>query len=231
MKHVLVSGWDSSPMVRLHHGMRLGDLVIEDCRSFPSRSPHIHPCPMPKTEIASQPPLHQTQHWFARPADAPMRYVRFLKTPRIVTEKGTGRIQISCLITITSDLGDSFLAHDVQLSAELLTADPPEEIRIWQSVRWKSGMRSLPISFPANKNRNSSRLLLRVGVEPKSTVDEYTNLLEEESCSVVSAWSLGFSSSSPAVQVEKLVERRFKVGNGEIRILEETGESIARHLW
>lgn len=206
------------------------DLVVEACSRSPAAAPTFTHARCRKRSLHLNPHSTSLQQSFARPADAPMRYVRFLKTPRTVTEKSTGRRQISCLITITSDLGDSFLPHDVQLSAELLTSGPSEDIKIWQSVQWKSGMRSLPITFPATKNPGPSRLRVRIGVEPKSTLDEYTNLLEEESCGVVSAWSSEVSLSS-AVEAEKLVERRFKVSNGEIRILEETGESIARHLW
>jgi hypothetical protein len=161
-----------------------------------------------------------------------MRYIRFLKTPRVVTEKGTGKSQISCLITITSDLGDSFLPYDLELSAELLSSQPSEEIRLWRAVHWTAGMRSLPITFPLTKTRTSSKLRVRIGTEPKSTHDTFDKLFEEETCGVVSAWSSEFNPFAPASEAEKLVERRFDILKGPvISIYEETGESIARHLW
>lgn len=164
--------------------------------------------------------------------DALMRYIRFLKTPRVVTVKGSSKKEISCLITITSDLGDSFLPHDVELSAELLSHSQAEEVAIWRTIQWTAGMRSLPITFPLVKLQRQEKLLVRVGAEPKASTDEYGKLLEEGTCGVVSAWSQTFDLAAPIGGAEKLVERRFKLSNGHyVRVLEETGESIARHLW
>jgi hypothetical protein len=161
-----------------------------------------------------------------------MRYIRFLKTPRVVTEKGTSKKQISCLITITSDLGDSFLPYDLELSAELLSSQPSEETKVWRTVQWTAGMRSLPITFPLAKHCVTSKLRVRVGVEPKSTYDAFDKLSEEGTCGVVSAWSPRFDPFASAGATEKLVERRFDLSGGHIvSICEETGESIARHLW
>jgi hypothetical protein len=48
----------------------------------------------------------------------------------------------------------------------------------------------------------------------------------------VNAWSSEFDPSSRASEAEKLVERRFDIFKGPVvSIYEETGESIARHLW
>jgi hypothetical protein len=161
-----------------------------------------------------------------------MRYIRFLKTPRVVTEKGTSKRQISCLITITSDLGDSFLPYDVEIAAELISSSPSEEILLWRSVQWKAGMRSLPVTFPLTTNRKTSSLRIRVGFEAKSKHDDYNKLSEEGACGVVSAWCLQFTPSVAASYTDKLVERRFELSEGQVlSIFEETGESIARHLW
>jgi hypothetical protein len=161
-----------------------------------------------------------------------MRYTRFLKTPRVVTEKGTSRSQISCLVTITSDLGDSFLHEDIQISAELLSPGSNEEALVWRTVQWTAGMRSLPVTFPLTRSHSTSKLRVRLGVEPKSTHDEYSKLSEEGHCGVVSAWSSEFTASATADETEKIVERRFSLSQSHsMSILEETGESIARHLW
>ncbi|KAF2683444.1 hypothetical protein K458DRAFT_390059 [Lentithecium fluviatile CBS 122367] len=159
-----------------------------------------------------------------------MRYIRFLKTPRIVHEKNTSRPQICCLITITSDLGDSFLPHDLTLSAELLDAET-EEVIVWKTAQWTGG-RTLPITFPLSKSRGARLLKLRVGVEPKSKCDEFSQLLDEDFRGTVSAWSAQFDPSAESNEAEKLVERRFDMGNEvQVNVWEETGESIARHLW
>ncbi|KAH3955052.1 hypothetical protein HBI56_038970 [Parastagonospora nodorum] len=160
-----------------------------------------------------------------------MRYIRFLKPPRVVTVKGTSKQEISCLVTITSDLGDTFLPHDIQLSAELLS-DPSEKIVVWRTVQWSAGMRTLPVTFPLVKTRTSSKLRVRVGFGSKLGRDEYNLLSEDGACGVVSAWSSIFEVSVPTSEAEKLVQRRFRLPDGSIVVIyEETGESIARHLW
>jgi hypothetical protein len=159
-----------------------------------------------------------------------MRYVRFLKPPRVALEKNTSRLQLYCLITITSDLGDSFLLHDLALSAELLDAET-EEIIVWKTAQWTGG-RSLPITFPLSKSRRGRPVRVRVGVEPKLTYDNFRRLLDHDCRGTVSAWSAAVVPSASGNGAVKLVERRFKVGEGvHVSLWEETGESIARHLW
>jgi hypothetical protein len=159
-----------------------------------------------------------------------MRYIRFLKTPRIICDKNTLKPQLHCLVTITSDLGDSFLPYNLTLSAELLDAES-NEVKLWQTVQWTSA-RSLPIIFPLSRARNTRPLRVYIGVEPKATYDKFGRLLNDEFRATVSAWSAQIDPLASATEAERLVERRFDVGNGvRIGIWEETGESIARHLW
>lgn len=165
-----------------------------------------------------------------------MRYIRFLKTPRVVVEKDTSRKQIQCLITITSDLGDSFLPENVQLVAEVLTPESQgndEEVKLWQTVQWKGGMRTLSVVFPLPKSLIKTKLLVKVGLERDSAMDDYNKLKEHGSCGIVSAWSAEFDPSSSFPEAEKLVQRRLISDDPKhpIMIWEETGESIARHLW
>lgn len=147
-------------------------------------------------------------------------------------QKGaSAKPHISCLITITSDLGDSFLPYDLELAAELLSLQEAEEIAVWRTVHWKAGMRSLPITFPLTKHSKAQNFRVRVGSEANSAYDEYSKLSGEATCGTVSAWSQAFSLSAATSSV-KLVDRRFKLSNGHIiSVSEETGESIARHLW
>lgn len=162
-----------------------------------------------------------------------MRYIRFLKPPRIIQDKSSSQAHISCLITITSDLGDSFLPFDLTLSAELIhRRNGVEEVLVWKIVQWTGAMRSLAISLPLSKSRRTWPLRVRIGTEPKSTYDEFSKLLQEDSRGVVSAWSTEIDPSKSVHEAEKLIERRIDVElKTPIIIWEETGESIARHLW
>jgi hypothetical protein len=161
-----------------------------------------------------------------------MRYIRFLKTPRILTEKGTAKRHVYCLITVTSDLGDSFLPYDVELSAELISPQQDGRVLVWHTVQWTAGMRTLPITLPLPKAGTALPLCVRVGVEPKAAHDDYHSLSDIDSRGVVSAWSAGFSASAGSHEAVKLVERRFGLSSTcTVSLWEETGESIARHLW
>jgi hypothetical protein len=158
-----------------------------------------------------------------------MRYIRFLKTPRIVAEKTTGKNQVYCLITITSDLGDTFFPHDAELVAELIDSKN-EQILVWRAVAWAAGMRTLAITLPVKKAYAESPLRVRVGTEQEAQFDTFDNLSQTDSQGIVSAWSAEFNAKG-GKEAGKLVERRFKVAQRVISVWEETGESIARHLW
>jgi hypothetical protein len=171
-----------------------------------------------------------------------MRYIRFLKTPRIVAEKGSSKSHVYCLITITSDLGDSFFPHDVELAAELLAPknnsrgsqessdEEQEEVLVWRTVKWTAGMRTLGITLPLKKSYASRPLQVRVGLEPQNSYDVFDDLSQPDAHGIVSAWSAPFNIEGRK-EAEKLVQRRFKIGRKVLRIWEETGESIDRHLW
>jgi hypothetical protein len=186
----------------------------------------------------------------------PMRYIRFLKPPRVVHDKQRPSAHVSCLITITSDLGDSFLPYKLTLSAELiqnerctsntaLGPDPTSDsqlaaseillstnnVRAWKTVQWNEGMRSLPITLPLSRDyKGQGPLVVRIGTEPKSTSDDFHRMLLEDSRGVASIWSAPFNLP-PGSSASSTVERRFRIGPHIHRIFEETGESIARHVW
>jgi len=160
-----------------------------------------------------------------------MRYVRFLKTPRIVVDaRSPSRRHVVSLITITSDLGDSFLPYSIQLSAELLACGSREAERLllWSSVQWAAGMRSVDVKLPLSQSHTSLPLRLKIGIDAKSTCDDYNGLADNGSRGVVSAWSAPFTLATDAA---RLAERRFRLSSGTVSIWEETGNSIARHLW
>ena len=184
-------------------------------------SPPLAPTPAPShrnTALVALDPI----------SAAPMRYLRFLKPPRVAVDKASPRRHVVALVTISSDLGDSFLPHSVQLSAELWTCEPSAEVVVWSTVQWTAGLRSLLITLPLPTSRAAAPLRLRVGVVPKATCDDFGCLSDPGVRGVVSAWSSPFT---PSVGAAKLVERRFRLLSGEVSIWEETGESIARHLW
>ena len=159
-------------------------------------------------------------------------YIRFLKTPRLQKQKGT--VSVSALICITTDLGDAFLAEDVQLLATL-SVDQTEKILYKEPLKWTAGKRELLISlgpFPEHLARQTVVLSVSA-IEPRRSEMRWSDAIlgGVGVPLVISGWSAPFGGSQSLV-AEKLVERRIGPTNRlDLRIWEETGNSIARHIW
>jgi hypothetical protein len=156
-----------------------------------------------------------------------MRYIRFLKPPKVQHS------EIKCLITITSDLGDSFLPENVDLSASLRSAEDHGEIYLRKAIKWQAGMRSLAISF--NVRDCDIDWPAQVHVAPKgSPLSDHFEKHQDGSDlpSIISAWSDVLDPTEGIYEAARMVERRFiPLSNRTLCIWEETGESIARHIW
>ncbi|KGO75650.1 hypothetical protein PITC_030750 [Penicillium italicum] len=153
-------------------------------------------------------------------------YVRFLKTPRAQQQKGS--IYVSALICITTDLGDSFLAEDVDL---MLIAENSSGVVFQKTTQWNASNRELPVTLgplPSTKLAQQSMVLtVKVPHPIGYSTPQYPPIPL-----VVAATSAPFGpQSTPA---EKLVQRQIQYSGSEpfsIKIWEETGNSIARHIW
>ncbi|OQD82768.1 hypothetical protein PENANT_c020G04321 [Penicillium antarcticum] len=142
-------------------------------------------------------------------------YVQFLKTPRVQQKKGT--LFITALICITTDLGDDFLAEDV----ELLVSSTHKSPGIEQKVTWNAGNRELAINLgPLPSAWVQQSMELSAKLQPEATGDKPLVPL------VMAATSAPFGLKLPA---EKLVRRDGPIKG--LSIWEETGNSIARHIW
>lgn len=150
-------------------------------------------------------------------------YIRFLKPPKL-DPKG----HVRALITITTDLGDDFYPTDLTIYAIVVTAqDERKWTSEWQTLKWNSGMRSLWAEF---KDAHASPPEpLRLVVNPRRST-EASVILPINMPEFLGVWSDTFDRGKN--QAGSLVERRYRTNSGPERIItEETGESIARHVW
>ncbi|OQE31050.1 hypothetical protein PENFLA_c002G00232 [Penicillium flavigenum] len=152
-------------------------------------------------------------------------YVRFLKTPRTQQQKGS--TYLSALICITTDLGDSFLAEDVDL---MVIAESASQVVFQKSTKWNASNRELAITLgplPSNLAQQSMVLTVQVPHPSGHLIPQSPPIPL-----VVAATSAPFGPrSTPA---EKLIQRRIQYSGCEpflMKIWEETGNSIARHIW
>ena len=149
-------------------------------------------------------------------------YIRFLKTPRFYQ-----KANIRALITVTTDLGDAFYPRDLTLHAMIVTESEENWISEWQTVKWKIGMRSLCINIDHVKTGIPVDLLLVVNSEQSR---EGCSVSLENIPEIFGVWSDTFDWVENVAS--NMIERRYRTQYGkEMAIFEETGESIARHIW
>jgi SAM-dependent methyltransferase len=158
--------------------------------------------------------------------------VRFLKTPKILVDNGT--VTLSAVITLTTDLGETFYPHDIQLAATLREPDHGGDIFLRKTLQWKSDMRSLSVSFDLTNTEIDWPAKLHVHTKAtKSTYDCFEDHHGRGHLpGIVSVWSETLNPTKGALETHRRVERRFTPLTGRtLNIFEDTGESIARHLW
>lgn len=156
-----------------------------------------------------------------------MKYIRFLKPPRI--EQQT----LTAVITITTDLGESFHPDDVDLSATVRSSDLDGDIQLRKRLKWTSGMRSLPVHFDLANTDMEWPAVVHVAQKGKSDSDHFEKHRGAFQYNVVvSAWSDTIDPTQGKTEAAKLIQRRFtSLGDRRLNIWEETGDSIARHIW
>ena len=149
-------------------------------------------------------------------------YIRFLKTPKLDVGKGTAR----ALITITTDLGDCFYPADLPLHITLVPKVSEYRFPITKIFQWKQGMRTLRLETKFIPNCQSSvKLLVSSWSEEGADDGLFGNVPE-----ILSAWSESFGPNCP--EAGNKIGRHFITKVGSITtVYEETGESIARHIW
>ncbi|KAK9368133.1 putative methyltransferase-domain-containing protein [Lipomyces kononenkoae] len=183
----------------------------------------------------------------------------------VTARKPNARIQssspstctISFVVTLTTDLGESFFYGNTALSVNLIASGQSSSKAVdvtHAKVQWKTGMRALPIELEVSvkkierimKNEGKD-VRFYVHVEPSDENDIHLQSNDDPLPALLPITSLGFwfsGSEDPrplkdAIQYAikydganyRYVVRDIPIGTTTLKLLEETGESIARHLW
>jgi len=153
-----------------------------------------------------------------------MQYIRFLKSPRFKAGRHRDGI-ISTLITVCSDLGESFMVRDSPIIGIVRHCNGAEIFR--KEFLWKSGMRTLQINITVDRASYCEPMILQVSTDDVAA----DQLFLEPKTTVLSVWSPPFGLSHET-GTEFLVERRLDIGcETYFAVWEETRDSIARHIW
>ena len=164
-----------------------------------------------------------------------MHYIRFLNPPKVEIKKPWATV--STLITITTDLGDNFLAAELPVYA-LLVRDGDGPTRSKKTVlttaksSWKPGSRVLRLvtpKLPIPTLKLPVQLIITTTPEyNRPSQVQYATL--DSLPSILHVWSSPFDLTHNGII--DWVERRFAVSETlTLRVCEEMGESIARHIW
>ncbi|KAK5000941.1 hypothetical protein LTR66_000287 [Elasticomyces elasticus] len=160
-----------------------------------------------------------------------MHYIRFLKTPKIHVDDNSTILK--AVVTITTDLGETFYPHEVLLAATLRSLDHDGDVYMRKTVTWTAGLRSLPITFDLSHTDVDWPARLHVGVRDGLRADHLENHYTPGNLpALISVWSDALDPTKGVYESQRKVERRFTpFGERPLTIGEDTGESIARHLW
>ncbi|KAI1207703.1 putative methyltransferase-domain-containing protein [Annulohypoxylon truncatum] len=178
-----------------------------------------------------------------------MHYIRLLRPAKLDGRKPI----VSLLITITTDLGDSFLYPDEPVDL-LVSADDPlgqsviSKADQGQPFRWTAGMRVLDIKLPVRAHMRSDDVTCTIKIHPATQPLPSGALRSKD----VLPWRIGESSSAGwglimpvSVEVVRGIcspvsLRTLQLDTGSqpedqlnlnLELEEDIGESIARHIW
>jgi hypothetical protein len=168
-----------------------------------------------------------------------MHYIRFLKSPKVVGE-GDEKALVA-KITIATDLGESFLGAVGGVDVGVVGWDGWGILGTRKEYMWRGreGMRSLEVRLPMRRVRKVDVVRIYVCATGDAYIDTFESVLGldyqgrkvENRGGVVTARSLEIDVRSGQTIGTGMVERAFRNRGAEIHIWEETGESIARHVW
>lgn len=153
-----------------------------------------------------------------------VHYIRYLRTPQ--TQLGKKTVDIAAVVAVTTDLGDAYYAENVDLVAEVVETNRPYGVLHTQVLQWQATSRALKftVNCPGKYTSRSARL----HVTTKATISAFKLSAVPY---ILDVWSDTFVLSDKQ-RAEPIVERQLPLFNQScVRMWEETGDSIARHIW
>lgn len=137
-----------------------------------------------------------------------------------------GNVLLKAVITITTDLGETFYPHSLELVSTVRASGDDGEIFLRRKVNWTAGSRSTHIALDVSRQDVDWPACLHI--EVKGFGKQSYGFLPP----IADIWSQSLNPTRGLMDSGRLVERRFvSSANRTVSLLEEAGDSIARHLW
>lgn len=154
-----------------------------------------------------------------------VHYIRFLKLPKVVNRDG--KLSVKALVTITTDLGESFFNGRLTVVTSIRSTDL-DYVYLQRTYEWDPQRRALDIEVPLKAKDVVWPVRVHVGPANGEAID---SIGSERIPAVVSIWSDNFCISGPVLE-NRYVKRTFALHDRSLLyIWEESTESIARHIW
>jgi hypothetical protein len=135
-------------------------------------------------------------------------------------------IQLKATITVTTDLGETFYPDDTDLVATIRETAHDGEVYVRRKLKWPANARSLPVIFDLSHTDVDWPACLHIGI--KTSVSKGPGFLPP----IVDAWSGELNPAKGQLDSGWRVERRFiPLSERPVALIEDAGDSIARHLW
>jgi hypothetical protein len=175
-----------------------------------------------------------------------MHYIRLLRPP--VIEAGRSQVTLKIVLTITTDLGDSFLSPREPVQLAVIGAYTEQKdgkdqlipINLTQAgnnaPKWTAGMRVLKIDLALPTRQPVKTIQVRPS-SPHLTALSTSDICLGKQGLVMAAYADltprvegggGGDAAAPSVCFRSL---RLPVPNQALQVEEDIGESIARHIW
>jgi len=151
-----------------------------------------------------------------------MHYIRFLKTPKVQVDRGT--VLLKSVLTVTTDLGETFYPSELELIVTLRDSEQDGEIYLRKRISWQAGGRSINVTFDLSRQDIDWPACIHVSVRNS----DHNGFLP----AIADIWSGTLNPTKGQFESGSRVERRFtSLAERTISFLEDAGDSIARHLW
>ena len=159
-----------------------------------------------------------------------VHYTRFLKPPRLQKSRDSQSL-VKALITITNDLGDEIYPANLGLRADLVSGvNDHAQPHYTRDIPWKAGMRVLWIEIPTKSASPELELRITEAISGRNRQCSAAIDLEHMPSVVSCACKVDDPLRGPEGCGRS--ERRLLLQAGNcLRIEEDIGDSIARHIW
>ena len=153
-------------------------------------------------------------------------YIRFLKTPKIFQKKKG--LQIKAAVAVTTDLGDAFYPEKLQLGYEILSGDERVVKKDNNGLHCPENTLCLRLDIPIERSHCLKPLRMHLFQKAAAGVG---GTYFGDIPFIVDVWSDYFIFSNHDTTSWR-VERQLVLGNAApLKIWEDMGDSIARHIW